>query len=59
LERRKLYEAIADSAAAKRGLIKIIDESGEAYLYPESMFVASPLPAAVRGVILPTGRRGR
>lgn len=52
LERRKIYEAIADSGAAKRGLLRIIDESGEDYLYPESMFVAASLPAAVRRAVL-------
>jgi hypothetical protein len=52
LERRKIYEAISDSTAAKRGLVRIVDESGEDYLYPESMFVAATLPAAVRRAVL-------
>jgi hypothetical protein len=52
LERRKIYEAIPDSPSAKRGLLRIIDESGEDYLYPESMFVAAALPAAIRRAVL-------
>jgi len=38
LETRKLYELLADEKAAKLGLIRVIDESGEDYLYPETMF---------------------
>jgi hypothetical protein len=52
LERRKIYEAISDPTAAKRGLLRIVDESGDDYLYPESMFVAATLPAAVRRAVL-------
>jgi hypothetical protein len=52
LERRKIYEAVADAAAAKRGLMRIVDESGDDYLYPESMFVAAALPASVRRAVL-------
>jgi hypothetical protein len=52
LERRKIYEAISDAAAAKRGLLRIIDESGKDYLYPESMFVTASLPAAIRRAVL-------
>lgn len=46
LERCKIYEAVADLASAKQGLLRVIDESGEDYLYPESMFVEVSLPAA-------------
>jgi hypothetical protein len=52
LERRKIYEAVADSASAKQGLLRVIDESGEDYLYPESMFVEASLPAAKRRAVL-------
>ena len=52
LERRKIYEAVADSASAKQGLLRVIDESGEDYLYPESMFVEASLPAAIRRAVL-------
>ena len=52
LERRKIYEAVADSASAKQGLLRVIDESGDDYLYPESMFVEASLPAAIRRAVL-------
>ena len=52
LERRKIYEAILDAAATKRNLMRIVDESGEDYLYPASMFVATELPASVRRAVI-------
>ncbi len=52
LERRKIYEAVADATSARRGLLRVIDESGDSYLYPESMFVTASLPAAVRRAVL-------
>jgi uncharacterized protein YnzC (UPF0291/DUF896 family) len=39
LELRKLYEVISDETAAKLRQIRVIDESGEDYLYPEEYFV--------------------
>jgi hypothetical protein len=44
LERRKIYEAIQDSEAAKHDQIRVVDESGEDYLYSESLFVPIKLP---------------
>ena len=44
LELRKLYQVVADGAATKLGQIRVIDESGEDYLYPEEYFVAVRLP---------------
>jgi len=52
LERRKIYEAVPDSASSKQGLLRVIDESGEDYLYPEAMFVEASLPAAIRRAVL-------
>jgi hypothetical protein len=52
LERRKIYESVADPGASRRGLVRIVDESGEDYLYPESMFVEVALPASVRRVVI-------
>ena len=46
LEIRKVYRAIPDEAAAARHFVRIIDESGEDYLYPDSYFVAIDLPQA-------------
>ena len=47
LELRKLYQVVPDSASHKLDQIRIIDESGEDYLYPPSLFVQVDLPAAV------------
>jgi hypothetical protein len=38
LERRKIYIALRDTAARKHGLLRIVDESGEDYLYPKKSF---------------------
>lgn len=52
LERRKIYVMEADAAAERRGHIRVIDESGEGYLYPKTMFVAVDLPPATRKAVL-------
>lgn len=43
LEKRKLYQIIEDSKANKLNLIRVIDESGEDYLYPNSYFLGIKL----------------
>ena len=52
LERRKIYSLLADSEAKKHKLVRVIDESGEDYLYPDSFFVAVTLPPATRQAVL-------
>ncbi len=52
LERRKLYVALLDAAAEKRGLVRVIDESGEDYLYPKSFFRSVALPLSMKKAIL-------
>ncbi len=44
LEPRKLYEAIPDEVAKKHNQIRVIDESGEDYLYPLGFFLSVNLP---------------
>ena len=44
LEKRKIYEVIPDAKAAKEGYLRIRDESGEDYLYPQAYFILVPLP---------------
>lgn len=44
LERRKLYEILPDTHASTLGQVRVIDESGEDYLYPESYFTHVDLP---------------
>ena len=46
LEFRKVYEARPDRKAASEGYLRIVDESGEDYLYPSELFVPVRLPAA-------------
>jgi hypothetical protein len=52
LERRKIYVSIADEKAKEHGLIRVIDESGEDYLYPQKMFLAISLPQSIRRAVL-------
>lgn len=54
LERNKIYVVIPDEAAAREGDLRIVDESGEDYLFSEDRFVAVEVPAAVRASLLKT-----
>ena len=47
LELRKIYEVLKDSKADEYNHIRIVDESGEDYLYPADYFMAIELPHAV------------
>lgn len=49
---RKVYEVIPDEQAEKDDLIRVIDESGEDYLYHNSLFVFIPLPAEVEKMLI-------
>ena len=52
LERRKIYVALSDARAERLGRLRIVDESGEDYLYPTDRFVAAQLPIATRRAVL-------
>jgi hypothetical protein len=52
LEKRKIYVALRDAEADEHGLVRIIDESGEDYLYPKGLFRPIALPLAVRKAVL-------
>jgi hypothetical protein len=52
LEKRKIYVALRDVSAEKYGLLRIIDESGEDYLYPKTFFRSIALPEGVRRAVL-------
>ena len=54
LETRKVYRVLADRRAAKDGYLRVVDESGEDYLYPESYFVPVRLPAKARRALVQT-----
>jgi hypothetical protein len=44
LQKGKVYRVLADAKAGREGLVRVIDESGEDYLYPEERFVAIEIP---------------
>jgi hypothetical protein len=52
LELRKIYEVIPDPKAIKLNLVRVVDESGEDYLYPMDFFVPIKLPQATGRAIL-------
>jgi len=52
LEKRKIYLALRDPDAEKHGLLRVIDESGEGYLYPKVFFRSIALPQAVKKAVL-------
>ena len=47
LEVRKVYQSLMDRSAIEEGYLRVIDESGEDYLYPADYFVTIELPDAV------------
>jgi hypothetical protein len=47
LEPRKVYQVLSDRSAAREGYARVIDESGEDYLYPVEYFVPVKLPVAI------------
>ena len=55
LELRKLYEVLPDSTAKERRLLRVIDESGEDYLYPENFFVSVRLEEPARRAVRRAG----
>ena len=44
LETRKVYRVLPDAAAAERALVRVVDESGEDYLFPTEFFVPIDVP---------------
>lgn len=47
LQVRRLYRILPDAEAKKRDLLRVIDESGEDYLFPAKLFATVELPEAV------------
>lgn len=52
LEVRKLYQVVPDPDAAAHGLLRVIDESGEDYLYPLHYFAAVDIPKPLEVALL-------
>jgi hypothetical protein len=51
LEKRKIYKVLSDNKAAKEGYLRIVDESGEDYLYPQSYFILVELPLEAQNAL--------
>jgi hypothetical protein len=51
LEKRKIYLRVPDAEAEGIGLVRVIDESGEDYLYPKELFSLIDLPPALSKVL--------
>ena len=52
LEKRKIYVSLRDTVGEKRGLLRIIDESGDDYLYPKAFFRPIALPRSIKKAVL-------
>jgi hypothetical protein len=52
LETRKIYLALRDPAAEKLGQLRVIDESGDDYLYPKEFFRPIALPQSTKRAVL-------
>jgi hypothetical protein len=52
LEKRKIYVELRDSDAEQHGLLRIIDESGDDYLYPKALFRLIDPPEMIRKAVL-------
>jgi hypothetical protein len=52
LEKRKIHVVLRDAAADKHGMLRVVDESGEDYLYPKALFRPIALPQAVKRAVL-------
>ena len=54
LERHKIYRVLPDVKAEKHGDLRIVDESGEDYLYPANWFVPIRVPGKVEASLVET-----
>lgn len=52
LQRNKLYVVLPDPDAEREGDVRVVDESGEDYLYPANWFVPLEVPKAVQDSLL-------
>jgi hypothetical protein len=52
LEKRKIYVALRDTAAERHGQVRVVDESGDDYLYPKTFFRSIALPASLKRAVL-------
>ena len=59
LEPRKVYPVVADAAAEAKALLRVIDESGEDYLFPARLFVPIEIPEEAEPVFAPGASAAR
>jgi hypothetical protein len=52
LEKRKIYQVLPDDKAEKEGYLRVLDESGEDYLYPQSYFILVQLSHEAQEALL-------
>ena len=52
LEKRKIYEVVSDPEAEEIGHIRVVDESGDDYLYPATCFIDAHLPKEVQAAVV-------
>ena len=52
IELRKIYQTVPDPESERHGLVRIIDESGEDYLYPDGFFLSVVLPPVIRRALI-------
>lgn len=57
LEARKVYRVVRDPEAESESLLRVVDESGEDYLFPSSLFVPIDLPAGAKSAFRRTPMR--
>lgn len=55
LDLQKVYQVLPDERASKDGYLRIVDESGEDYLYPESYFILIKLPRKAQEALMAVG----
>ena len=52
IEKRKFYQILPDAETAREGYLRVVDESQEDYLYPESYFIFVKLPRKVQKALV-------
>jgi len=55
LEKRKIYQILPDEEAVQEGYLRVVDESREDYLYPESYFILIELTRKAREALAAAG----
>lgn len=59
LQIRRIYQVLPDRSAAKSEYVRIVDDSGEDYLYPASYFVPIALPQTARRALSAASKKNR